>query len=503
MRTIRSAVVTLLLVMAVSQATLASTPRKVAFIPFDELPDNTGQIVPAPSSIGVTFDITIVDDGDKYTAYHDDIETLLLAACREWGQYFSGNAVIEIKVDFDDGDGTYLMSAGPILVGKNEYFNGASVWVPGTIWEISGKGDPNGLSPDGEITIAPSFLDMFSYNYPANPPSNKYDIYDTFLHELGHIFGIISLDDVFAGSGGYATTYDVNAIEYGNGHAQNGDMVLAVYGGPLPMADSIFPEDYSHTAISSGPGSLMYPIADIGNRHSVGAIEIAIVGDAGMPVKSLCVAGADGFDSDTDGDGVQDCVDNCEEIANADQADADGDGAGDECDDCPNDATKTEAGVCGCGTADADSDNDGVIDCLDECPRDAGKTSPGECGCGVADNDTDGDGILDCEDGCPTNPDKTEFGDCGCDDDSTDTDGDGVPDCIDACPQDPDKEIPGTCGCGIADTDTDRNGVIDCLEESTEFSTLSNGGVSACGVGTISALPVLMSMMLFFRRNTR
>ncbi|MEZ4237050.1 MAG: hypothetical protein R3F59_13030 [Myxococcota bacterium] len=39
--------------------------------------------------------------------------------------------------------------------------------------------------------------------------------------------------------------------------------------------------------------------------------------------------------SDRDGDGAADCVDNCIDLANADQVDSDGDGVGDACDQCP------------------------------------------------------------------------------------------------------------------------------------------------------------------------
>ncbi|MBA2751461.1 MAG: thrombospondin type 3 repeat-containing protein, partial [Actinobacteria bacterium] len=35
---------------------------------------------------------------------------------------------------------------------------------------------------------------------------------------------------------------------------------------------------------------------------------------------------------DADGDGVEDVLDNCPDVANPDQADADGDGIGDACD---------------------------------------------------------------------------------------------------------------------------------------------------------------------------
>ena len=38
-------------------------------------------------------------------------------------------------------------------------------------------------------------------------------------------------------------------------------------------------------------------------------------------------------------------------------------------DDCPFDAGKTEPGQCGCGNPDTDSDSDGIADCLDMCPN--------------------------------------------------------------------------------------------------------------------------------------
>jgi hypothetical protein len=60
--------------------------------------------------------------------------------------------------------------------------------------------------------------------------------------------------------------------------------------------------------------------------------------------------------------------------------------SGEDC--CPDDPSKTEPGICGCGTPDSDKDSDGVADCLDECPDDPKKTEPGTCGCGTADDDT-------------------------------------------------------------------------------------------------------------------
>ncbi|MFP8874064.1 MAG: thrombospondin type 3 repeat-containing protein [Myxococcota bacterium] len=76
---------------------------------------------------------------------------------------------------------------------------------------------------------------------------------------------------------------------------------------------------------------------------------------------------------DTDGDGVEDGVDNCPNIANADQANFDGDAAGDACDsdddnDGLDDVVETgtsvfiDANNTGTDPRDADSDDDGVSD---------------------------------------------------------------------------------------------------------------------------------------------
>lgn len=57
------------------------------------------------------------------------------------------------------------------------------------------------------------------------------------------------------------------------------------------------------------------------------------------------------------------------------------------------------------------------------------KSEPGLCGCGTPDADDDGDGVPNCQDGCPTDPDGIEPGPCGCGIPATDANGDGIPDC--------------------------------------------------------------------------
>ena len=151
---------------------------------------------------------------------------------------------------------------------------------------------------------------------------------------------------------------------------------------------------------------------------------------------------------DTDGDGVDDCVDNC-----------------------PDDPNKIDPGTCGCGNEDTDTDGDGTADCVDNCPNNPNKTDPGQCGCGEADTDSDDDGTADCNDAFPDDPgesvdsDGDGVGDNGDafpadPSESVDSDGDGVGDNSDGCPNDPNKSEPGNCGCGVPETDV--FGDLDC-----------------------------------------
>lgn len=173
-------------------------------------------------------------------------------------------------------------------------------------------------------------------------------------------------------------------------------------------------------------------------------------------------------------------------------------------DGCPANSDKTEPGLCGCGVAETDSDSDGIPDCVDLCSSDPLKTAPGVCGCGTADTDTDSDSTPDCVDLCPSDPLKTALGVCGCGTADTDTDSDGTPDCNDGCPADSDKTVPGICGCGVADTDSDSDAVLDCNDncplvanpEQTDANSNNTG--DAC-----ESLPDLSVIWSSLRYNTK
>lgn len=145
-------------------------------------------------------------------------------------------------------------------------------------------------------------------------------------------------------------------------------------------------------------------------------------------------------ETDSDGDGVPNDVDNCPSVYNPRQHDHVGDGIGDAC--------RTLQG-------DPDRDRDGIPDAKDNCPNVPNASQHDSDGDGfgdACDPDIDGDGIPNELDSCPTIPDTGVDTDGDGIDDACDPDidGDGVPNEFDNCPfvPNPDQN----------DTDNDKIG---------------------------------------------
>ena len=115
---------------------------------------------------------------------------------------------------------------------------------------------------------------------------------------------------------------------------------------------------------------------------------------------------------DSDGDGPDDCADNCPLAFNPGQADTDGDGFGDACDNCA-------------GSGQSDADGDGVCDQLDNCRL---RPNPDQA-------DADGDHVGDACDNCPAVPNSVQL----------DSDGNGVGDACALCPLYHDNDGDNVC----------------------------------------------------------
>ena len=163
--------------------------------------------------------------------------------------------------------------------------------------------------------------------------------------------------------------------------------------------------------------------------------------------------------ADSDGDSVNDGVDNCPTVANSNQLDTDSDGTGDACDtdddddgtddgpdNCPLIANADQLDTDSDGTGDAcdtDDDDDGTDDGPDNCPliANADQLDTDSDGTGdVCDTDDDGDGVSDTDEGAN-----------GTDRLVQDTDGDGANDGTDNCPFTPNADQSDADSDGIGD----------------------------------------------------
>jgi OmpA-OmpF porin, OOP family len=150
---------------------------------------------------------------------------------------------------------------------------------------------------------------------------------------------------------------------------------------------------------------------------------------------------------DTDGDGVSDKKDQCQDTPTGVAVDSkgcpmdvDGDGVADYLDKCPNETGMKTMNGC------PDKDKDGVSDIDDKCPDAPGIQRFAGC------PDSDGDGVEDSKDKCPNQKGVDIFEGC------PDTDGDGVQDANDKCPNTEKGVKVDAAGCAA---DTDGDGVID------------------------------------------
>ena len=179
--------------------------------------------------------------------------------------------------------------------------------------------------------------------------------------------------------------------------------------------------------------------------------------------------------SDADGDGIPDALDQCptepedkdgfQDADGCPDPDNDGDGIPDVLDQCPNEPEDKDNFRDDDGCPDPDNDEDGIPDALDKCPNQPEDKDGFQDADGCPDKDNDGDGIPDIFDMCPDEPeDKDGFEDeDGCPD--PDNDQDGVPDKDDKCPAQAEDKDGWEDADGCADLDDDRDGIPDAVDK--------------------------------------
>ncbi|MCW6507524.1 calcium-binding protein [Lichenifustis flavocetrariae] len=193
----------------------------------------------------------------------DMILQSLQTACNSWAPFIQSSANITVSITI--GDVGNAIATG----GSTFYRNAAGLYDPVAVDKIETGNDPNGLSPDINVTLSPTYVNQLFYDPGLNGhvPSSQLDAVSVFEHEIGHGLGIL---DVATSSYGQFVT-NVGGQPYFSGtNAQ------AAYGGPVPLDSSV-----SHVEVNN---DLMYPSIPPGTRRTIGDIDLGILQDVGMPI---------------------------------------------------------------------------------------------------------------------------------------------------------------------------------------------------------------------------
>ncbi|OCQ97777.1 hypothetical protein BCD64_06680 [Nostoc sp. MBR 210] len=248
----------------------------------------------------LNFNITFNDPSGKFSAYYSAIKSHILAAGASWDKYITGNADLEIVVNFSNPEPT---ATGRSLTSSFVHKNGnLSVYEPGAISEIRTGVDPNGATPDIEFNFNPDYLvnelwfDPNPVTRTATVPINKTDAVSLLLHEFGHVFGFNAWKNNFDGtlSGNYQSTFDEKVVFDGSNFFFVGKQATSVYGSPVPLTFG----NITHVGNDGyRPGVKL--IRDLMNgvkfyrgfRYSISSLNVAILKDVGVPIIDVPTVG--------------------------------------------------------------------------------------------------------------------------------------------------------------------------------------------------------------------
>ena len=186
----------------------------------------------------------------------------LQAAADSWARTLQGYGTIEIGVRVSEASGNTIATGG------SSYYWTGSAYESVPMIEIRTGSDPNGQSPDINVTVSSAYIDSLFYDPSGQQavPSSQLDALSVFTHEVGHGLGILYLGD---------STYAAN-VRAGSTPTFVGGNAVRANGGPVPLDAG-----EGHVTVA---GDLMTPTISAGTRRPISDLDLAILQDIGAPI---------------------------------------------------------------------------------------------------------------------------------------------------------------------------------------------------------------------------
>lgn len=247
----------------------------------------------------VRFDLSLPDLPAEMKPLEQQIKENVLAAAGMWSEVVvakpcSIEIVLKIKPWPSRGFG-HSMVGVPLAGQKVE---GKSIVEEGMGHELRTGADPNGSAPDVELAFDPEYVKTMWWDPKPRSrtrpvPSNMLDAVSVIAHELGHAIGFNGRLDPKTGqaSRGEMSPYDRWVHFDGTNFFFTGPAAIKVYRKEIPL--STIQNNYHHFG-EPGPkldrklkDDLMNGIfMEYGKRYSVSPLDIAILADCGLVVRT-------------------------------------------------------------------------------------------------------------------------------------------------------------------------------------------------------------------------
>ena len=233
---------------------------------------------------------TSVNDFNVEENTLQQIESHLIAAGEFWAQYFDppNDIIITIELGLFNDQSDFLAFGGA----ENSTFIGASnsgrdLFQFPAPNEIATGIDPFPNVPDIFVDINIARLGNFYFDDNLTTsddiPPFAFDAFTIFVHELAHGLGFVSFLDDFdqvINPLNDIDTFSRFVVSGADGPVFNGPNATSLFGGSVPLVSE---EDFIHVDI---PSDLLFPILPQGGRRFVTPLNIAILADVGVPIRS-------------------------------------------------------------------------------------------------------------------------------------------------------------------------------------------------------------------------